>query len=99
MTQLRQKVFRKRTLSQKEINAYNEAVNAFNDLAKKLNKYESDKYIADIYNDLSKRIKDMELAKDNYLNTPVEEIITYNVEDGEVENVIKLVENFMKLIA
>lgn len=99
MTQLRRKVLRKRTLSQKETKAYNDAVNAFNELAKKLKKYETDPFIVEKYNSLAKQLKDMELAKETYLNTPVEEIITYDLEEDEFENVAKLIQNFTKLVA
>lgn len=81
----------KRKLTKEQERAYNDAINAFNELAKKLKKYESDKFIADKYNILAKQLKDMELAKERYLNTPIERIITYNIGRSKLLKPMKMI--------
>lgn len=90
MTKFIRKTKTKRKLTKEQEQAYNDAINAFNELAKKLKKYESDKFIADKYNILAKQLKDMELAKERYLNTPIERIITYNIDRSKLLKPMKM---------
>lgn len=99
MTQLVQKISRKRELTKEQINAFTNAVDKFDALIPRLRKYESDEFIVSIYNDLAKQIKDMEAAKDEYLQTPIEDIKTYDINEEDIEEVKQAILNFKKLVA
>ena len=99
MTQLTQKIETKRELTREQVLAYNDATNKFDALVTRLSKYESDEFIVDIYNGLAKQIKDMELAKNEYLETPIVDYKTYDINEEDIEEVKQAIENFMKLVA
>lgn len=99
MTQLTQKIETKRKLTQEQVLAYNDATNKFDALVTRLSKYESDEFIVDIYNKLAKQIKDMEAAKNEYLETPIIDYKTYDINEEDIEEVKQAIENFMKLVA
>ena len=98
MTQLRQEIKTKRKLTQEQLLAFNDAANKFKVLAPRLARYESDEYIAGIYNDLVEKLQKMEAAKDEYLETPIIEYKTYDINEEDIEEVKQAIENFMKLI-
>lgn len=98
MTQLRQKIETKRKLTQEQVLAFNDAANKFKTLAARLAIYESDEYIAGIYNDLVEKLQKMEAAKDEYLETPIIEYKTYDINEEDIEEVKQAIENFMKLV-
>lgn len=99
MTQLTQKIETKRKLSQEQADAFNDALDKFDALLPRLSKYESDEFIVDIYNELAKQIKDMEAAKNEFLETPIIEYKTYDINEEDIEEVKQAIENFMKLVA
>lgn len=99
MTQLRQKIETKRKLTQEQVLAFNDAVNKFNALAPRLAKYESDEYIAGIYKDLADKLQKMEAAKNEFLETPIVNYKTYDINEEDIEEVKQAIENFMKLVA
>ena len=99
MTQLTQKIETKRKLTQEQAVAFNDAINKFDALLPRLSKYESDEFIVNIYNDLAKQIKDMEAVKDEYLQTPIVEYKTYDINEEDIEEVKQAIENIIKLVA
>lgn len=99
MTKLRRKILKERTLTQEQILAFNDAANKFKELAPRLTKYDSDEYIVGIYEDLVKKLQEMEDAKNQYLETPIEDFINYDIDEEDIKAVKQAIENFMKLVA
>lgn len=99
MTQLRRKIETKRELTQEQVLAFNDAANKFKALAPRLAKYESDEYIAGIYEDLVDKLQKMEAAKNEFLETPIVDYKTYDINEEDIEEVKQAIENFMKLVA
>ena len=99
MTQLRRKIETKRELTQEQVLAFNDAANKFKVLAPRLARYESDEYIAGIYEDLVDKLQKMEAAKNEFLETPIVDYKTYDINEEDIEEVKQAIENFMKLVA
>lgn len=98
MTQLKRRALKKRTLTAQQRNQYNEMIEIVKRIKLSLQKYPNDKYIQDIDDDLTKKYNDMLKATETYLNTPVEEIITYEI-DGDIESIKEALVNFTKLMS
>ena len=71
----------------------------YNELVKQLDQYPDDKYIEELRNEAYNLMVGLKDAKDVYLATPIEEVITYDVDLEILDEIKRRVENFKKSVA
>lgn len=92
-------VKRDRKLSQEQITEFNEIVALQNELVKQTNEYPDDPDIKELEQEVIKLANEALRYKDDFLATPIEEPIEYEVDMELFEELKQRVENFKKLVA
>ena len=92
-------VKRDRKLSQEQITEFNEIVALQNELVKQTNEYPDDPDIKELEQEVIKLANEALRYKDDFLATPIEEPIEYDVDMELFEELKQRVENFKKLVA
>lgn len=88
-----------RKLSQTLATEYDSIIDLYNELVKQLDQYPDDKYIEELRNEAYNLMVGLKDAKDVYLATPIEEVITYDVDLEILDEIKRRVENFKKSVA
>lgn len=88
-----------RKLSQNLATEYDSIIDLYNELVKQLDQYPDDKYIEELRNEAYNLMVGLKDAKDVYLATPIEEVITYDVDLEILDEIKRRVENFKKSVA
>lgn len=92
-------VKRDRKLSQEQFDEFNEIVALQNELLRQTSQYPDDENIKELEREILKLSNQAERDKDNYLATPIEEPIDYDVDMELFEEMKQRVANFKKLVA
>ena len=92
-------VKRDRKLSQEQITEFNEIVALQNELVKQTALYPDDPDIKELEQEVIKLANEALRYKDDFLATPIEEPIEYEVDMELFEELKQRVENFKKLVA
>ena len=88
-----------RKLSQNLATEYDSIIDLYNELVKQLDQYPDDEYIEELRNEAYNLMVGLKEAKDVYLATPIEEVITYDVDLEILDEIKRRVENFKKSVA
>lgn len=88
-----------RKLSQNLATEYDSIIDLYNELVKQLDQYPDDEYIEELRNEVYNLMVGLKDAKDVYLATPIEEVITYDVDLEILDEIKRRVENFKKSVA
>ena len=88
-----------RKLSQNLATEYDSIIDLYNELVKQLDQYPDDEYIEELRNETYNLMVGLKDAKDVYLATPIEDVITYDVDLEILDEIKRRVENFKKSVA
>lgn len=88
-----------RKLSQEQITEFNEIVALQNELVKQTNEYPDDPDIKELQQEVIKLANEALKYKDDFLATPIEEPLEFDVDMELFEELKQRVENFKKLVA
>ena len=92
-------VKRDRQLSQEAAKEFESLVEEFNELLRQGKQYHDDPYISEITDEIIKIVQEADAKREEYLNTPIEEVVEFDYDLDLVESIKQRVANFKKLIA
>ncbi len=92
-------VKRDRALSQAQVKEYQEIGRLFEAIMKQTSLYPDDPDIKELEQEVIKLATEADNSKNEYLATPIEEILEYDVDMELVDEIKQRIENFKKLVA
>ena len=99
MANLTQKIETKRELNFLQVEQFNEMKADYDALIAKFKQYEGDPFIQVYYDDVKALWDEMISEKDAWLETPLVEYKTYNIDEDDIQAVLTAIQNFKKLVA
>ena len=99
MANLTQKIETKRELNFLQVEQFNEMKADYDALIAKFKLYEGDPFIQVYYDDVKALWDEMIAEKDAWLETPMVEYKTYNIDEEDIQAVLTAIQNFKKLVA
>ena len=92
-------VKRDRQLSQEQLREFNEIKESYETIMKQFAQYPDDPDIKELENEVISLAMEADNSKNEYLATPIEEIVEYDVDMELFDEIKQRVENFKKLVA
>lgn len=92
-------VKRDRQLSQEQLREYDGIRESYETIMKQLAQYPDDPDIKELENEVIRLAMEADNSKNEYLATPIEEIVEYDVDMELFDEIKQRVENFKKLVA
>ena len=99
MRKLTRPIQYERKLSQTLATEYDSIIDLYNELVKQFDQYPDDEYIEELRNETYNLMVGLKESKDTYLATPIEEVITYDVDLEILDEIKRRIENFKKSVA
>ena len=92
-------VKRDRQLSQEQLREYDGIRESYQTIMKQIGQYPDDPDIKELENEVISLAMEADNSKNEYLATPIEEIVEYEVDMELFDEIKQRVENFKKLVA